>query len=130
MVKGLCNSLGRSVGKDLLYRLVVGFELLLVVVVVYVCDVLELGHLYVVYPLGVKSSSWFEFERLSKASYVYIAIPESLANVLSLCLVYFLTRRLLALPFYYLPSLVVLIFGVAYLLGVRFDDVGVVKPIL
>jgi hypothetical protein len=56
MVEGLCNGLGHSIGKDFPLRLVVGFELLFIVVAVYVYDVLELGHLYVVYPLGVKSS--------------------------------------------------------------------------
>ena len=90
----------------------VGFELFLVVVVVCVCDVLELGHLYMVCPLGVKSGSWFEFEYLSKASRVYIAVLESLANVLSLYLVRFLAGWLFAFLFRCFLSFIVFIFGV------------------
>ena len=80
--------------------------------------------------LGVKSGGWFKLKCLFKVSYIYIAILESLANILPLYLVYFLARRLFALLFCYLPSLVVFVFRVVYLLRVRFDDIGIIGPIL
>ena len=56
IVESLYNSLSRSIRKDLPYRLIVNFELLLIIVTIYIYNVLELGHLYIVYPLRVKSS--------------------------------------------------------------------------
>ncbi len=90
VVKHLTHWLGYPVGEVLPDWPVVVIVLFLEVVLVYVCDALELGDLYVVLPSWIELrgfSSCCPLERSSEPCFLDVTVAMSSANVGSLLLV-------------------------------------------
>ncbi len=95
VVKHLTYQLRYPVSEVLPSQLVVVIVFFLKVVLVYVCDILELGDLYMVLPSQIELcsfSSCYLLKRSSKPCFLDVAVAISSANIGSLLLVLFLSR--------------------------------------